>query len=174
MSVGLLLSRLGFIIGTLCGIYNICNVIKFLGKNYMKGIRSLYALFFLVITYLSLVLLNDKNSYFIIKYPRFVILGFGLIFAKLMSLMQLSHIMEVEYKPLYFTNVFPLLTILIHSILYSLGINIISIDYIIPVFFIWNLISWLHFIYYCSEEMCEILNINRLTIGKRHKDKKLK
>ena len=49
----------------------------------------------------------------------------------------------------------------------------ISIDNLILFFLIFNFISWLHFAYFCSEELCIILNIKRFSLGKRNENEKL-
>ena len=33
---------------------------------------------------------------------------------------------------------------------------------------VWNFLSWLHYVYFCSEEICEVLNINRFLPGKKY------
>ena len=70
----------------------------------------------------------------------------------------------------------PLLTILIHSVVfYFTGKSfIIDIDTIICGALIWNFLSWLHFVYFCSDEICEILNINRFKLGPRYPPNKEK
>ena len=65
---------------------------------------------------------------------------------------------------------FKMILFLIYSIaFYFTGFNLlVSIDTLILAIFIWNFLSWIHYVYFCSEEICEILNINRFVLGKRY------
>ena len=120
---------------------------------------------------LSIVFLND--SIIAKEYPKFLVLTYGFQFAKILGILQLSHILSSPYKA--FTPVFliPLFSLLIHSIIYYFfNTNLlVSIDALIIAAFIWNLLSWMHFVYFCSDEICEILNINRFVLGKRYLSK---
>jgi len=97
-------------------------------------------------------------------------LAYGLEFAKIMGILQLSHIMNDNFNPYRIYFIIPVLLNSIHTLIYLfLGFEFLcSIDYIIVFTLIWNFLSWAHFVYFCSEEMCEILNIKRFSIGKRY------
>lgn len=126
----------------------------------------IYILFF--ITLLCTVFLTE--SVIVRDYPKLLILAFGFQFAKLMGILQLSHILGSPYRVYKPVFLIPLLALLIHSIFfYMTGYNLlVSIDALIIATLIWNIISWAHYVYFCSEEICEILNINRFILGKRH------
>ena len=146
--------------------FGVLNTIKKDKIKYALKDTLIYVLF--SITLLCVCYLTD--SVIVERYPKIIILTFGFQFAKMMGILQLSHILGSPYK--IFTPVFliPLFTLLIYSIIYYLtGYSLlVSIDALIIATFIWNFISWAHFVYFCSEEICEILNINRFILGKRY------
>ena len=146
--------------------FGVLNTIKKDKIKYALKDTLIYVLF--SITLLCVCYLTD--SVIVERYPKIIILTFGFQFAKMMGILQLSHILGSPYK--IFTPVFliPLFTLLIYSIIYYLtGYSLlVSIDALIIATFIWNFISWAHFVYFCSEEICEILNINRFVLGKRY------
>lgn len=146
--------------------FGVLNTIKKDKIKYALKDTLIYVLF--SITLLCVCFLTD--SVIVERYPKIIILTFGFQFAKMMGILQLSHILGSPYK--IFTPVFliPLFTLLIYSIIYYLtGYSLlVSIDALIISTFIWNFISWAHFVYFCSEEICEILNINRFILGKRY------
>ncbi len=146
--------------------FGVLNTIKKDKIKYALKDTLIYVLF--SITLLCVCYLTD--SVIVERYPKIIILTFGFQFAKMMGILQLSHILGSPYK--IFTPVFliPLFTLLIYSIIYYLtGYSLlVSIDALIISTFIWNFISWAHFVYFCSEEICEILNINRFILGKRY------
>lgn len=146
--------------------FGVLNTIKKDKIKYALKDTLIYVLF--SITLLCVCFLTD--SVIVERYPKIIILTFGFQFAKMMGILQLSHILGSPYK--IFTPVFliPLFTLLIYSIIYYLtGYSLlVSIDALIIATFIWNFISWAHFVYFCSEEICEILNINRFILGKRY------
>ena len=155
--------------GLLFSIKSIFGVLKYIKKeNRFQAIKDtfIYILFF--ITLLSVICLNDSKI--VRDYPKIYILTFGFQFAKMMGILQLSHILGSPFK--VYTPIFliPLLTLLISSIaFYLIGHSfLVSIDTLILSTLIWNVTSWLHYVYFCSEEICEILNINRFILGKRY------
>ena len=155
--------------GLLFSIKSIFGVIKYIKKdNRFQAIKDtfIYILFF--ITLLSVICLTDSK---IIKdYPKILILTFGFQFARMMGILQLSHILGSPFK--VYTPIFliPLLALLIYSIVFYITGHsfLVSIDALIIATLIWNFTSWLHYVYFCSEEICEILNINRFILGKRY------
>ena len=87
--------------------------------------------------------------------------------------LQLAHILNSPYqvyKPIF---LIPLFAFIIHGIIYYFYKYevICSIDILIIFCFIWNFLSWAHFVYFCSEQICDILNINRFSLGKRDPNK---
>ena len=141
-------------------------------KSKSNKIGEIFKTSFVYILYtlslLSVVVLND--SIIVKEYPKLLIMTFGFQVAKIYGIMQVSQILKCPlnlYRPVF---LIPLLTLLIHSIFYYLFhfSLIVSIDTLIISALIWNILSWLHYVYFCSEEMCEILNINRFFPGKRY------
>ena len=86
----------------------------------------------------------------------------------MLGLLQLSHLTLTRFIPYSLVFVLPNLCYIIHSIIYFFNRNyrilFISIDDLIIIFSIVNFLSWSHFVYYCSEEMCKILNIHRFKL----------
>lgn len=161
----------GLIAGIFFGLMSIFKVCRFLGSRFMEGLKDCIIYVLLVASYLFVLLCSD--SVVVRKYPKILILTYGFCFARLMSYLQLSHLMSSKFQPYTFSFLFPILTNLIHTIIYMItGSSIIfSIDTLIYFFLVWNFGLWCHFVYYVSEEMCIILNINRFSLGKRIKEK---
>ena len=158
-----------FFAGSLFSIKSIFGVLKKVKRKKINdALRTIliYPLFALSI--LSVAFLN--NSIIVKEYPKFLILTFGFQFAKMMGILQLSHILGSPYKIYQPVFLIPLFALLIHSLIYyfynySL---LVSIDSLIISVFIWNFLSWAHFVYFCSDEICEIINIKRFSLGKRY------
>lgn len=128
------------------------------------------AFFYVIFASVFIIVPYFHDSIIIRKYPKFFILTFGLEFAKLMSTLQLSHVKLCPfpcYSPVF---LIPIMVTIVHTIIYHYtGVHFpFSIDKVIQGCFVWNLLSWVHFVYYVSDEICEICNINRLTVGKRY------
>ena len=159
----------GVFAGIFFGIVSIVKVCSRIEKNKIKNaiFDTLWYILFLG-SYLFVVC--KSNSIIVENYPKLLIWAYGLEFAKIMGILQLSHIMNAKFNPYKSYFVIPVLINFIHTLIYYLsGVEILcSIDYLIIFVFIWNLISWAHFVYFCSEEMCEILNIKRFSLGKRY------
>ena len=102
------------------------------------------------------------------NYPQLLLVSFGFQFAKMLGLLQLSHLMGIRYNPYNLVFILPNLCYIIHSIFYYFSKNqrilFFTIDDLIMIFSIVNFLSWLHFVYFCSEEMCKILGIYRFKI----------
>lgn len=134
----------------------------------LEALKNSLIYFLFLGSLMSVITLND--SLIVKEYPKFLILTYGFEFAKMMGVLQVSHILNSPFK--VYTPVFliPLFSLLIHSLVfYFIGVTlIVNIDTLICSAFVWNLISWAHFVYFCSEEICEILNINRFVLGKRY------
>ena len=102
------------------------------------------------------------------NYPQLLLVSFGFQFAKMLGLLQLSHLMGIRYNPYNLVFILPNLCYIIHSIFYYFSKNqrilYFTIDDLIIIFSIVNFLSWLHFVYFCSDEMCKILGIYRFKI----------
>ena len=134
----------------------------------MDALKNSMIYFLFIGSLMSVITLND--SIIVREYPKFLIITYGFEFAKMMGVLQVSHILSSPFKVYRHVFLVPLLSILIHSLFYYFtGITLfLSVDKIICASFVWNIISWAHFVYFCSEEICEILNINRFVLGKRY------
>ena len=165
----------GFLAGIFFGIVSIVKVCMRIEKSKIpKAIFDTLWFFFYLGSYLLIIF--KSNSIIVKEYPKILILGYGFEFAKIMGILQLSHIMNDNFNPYRIYFIIPVLLNSIHTLIYLfLGFEILcSIDYIIVFTLIWNFLSWAHFVYFCSEEMCEILNIKRFSIGKRYPELKEK
>lgn len=161
---------LGLLAGLFFGLMSIYKVCRFLGSRFMEGLKDCIIYVLLVASYLFVLLCSD--SVVVRKYPKLLILTYGFLFARLMSYLQLSHLMSAKFQPYTSSFLFPILTNLIHTIIYMITGSsfIFSIDTLIYFFLVWNFVLWCHFVYYVSEEMCNILNIHRFSLGKRRKE----
>ena len=158
--------------GFLFSLKSFIGVLINMKKNKRKdAINNTLIYFLFAISLLSVVFLND--SIIAREYPKFLILTYGFQFAKILGILQLSHILNSPYNAFRPVFLIPLFSLLLHSIVYYIfNINLlVTIDALIIAAFIWNLLSWMHFVYFCSDEICEILNINRFILGKRYLSK---
>ena len=108
------------------------------------------------------------------NYPQILIVSFGFQFAKMLGLLQLAHLTGTRFIPYNLVFVLPNLCYIIHSIIYYFNkqyrVLLLSIDDLIIIFTVVNFLSWLHFVYFCSEEMCKILNIYMFKLIKKEED----
>ena len=158
-----------FIGGSFFSIMSLIGVYRKVKKD--KKRDALKTSFIFVIFACSLISVSFLSNSIIVKeYPKFLILTFGFMFSKMLGLLQLSHILGSPYKIYQPVFMIPLLSLLIHSLIYYLFHYsiLVSIDSLIISVFIWNFLSWAHFIYFCSDQICEILNIKRFSLGKRY------
>ena len=171
-----LISFLACCAGIFFGILSILKIFKLQNnKKKMQGLIDIFPFIYFLLSFFAVVYFTD--SLYAIEYPQLLIVTFGFQFAKMLGLLQLSHLIKARYNPYNFTFVLPNLCFIIHSVLYyfmkEYKILFISIDNLILFFLIFNFISWLHFAYFCSEELCIILNIKRFSLGKRNENEKL-
>ena len=158
-----------FIGGSFFSIMSLIGVYRKVKKD--KKRDALKTSFIFVIFACSLISVSFLSNSIIVKeYPKFLILTFGFMFSKMLGLLQLSHILGSPYKIYQPVFMIPLLSLLIHSLIYYLFHYsiLVSIDSLIISVFIWNFLSWAHFVYFCSDQICEILNIKRFSLGKRY------
>lgn len=146
-------------------------ITKAKNHTFVDKFKTCFIYFFFIITLFSVITLTD--SIIVKDYPKLLLLTFGFQIAKIYGIIQVAQILKSPlhlYRP---TIVIPLFVLIIHSIIYYyLKISLfVSIDVLILVALVINFLSWLHYVYYCSEELCEILNINRFIPGKRYADR---
>jgi len=153
--------------GIFFGIISIFKVRQLESKE--KRINALIDIFpfiyFLAGFFCIIYLTDSKISE---NYPQLLLVSFGFQFAKMLGLLQLAHLMGIRYNPYNLVFVLPNLCYIIHSIFYYFSKNqrilYFTIDDLIIIFSIVNFLSWLHFVYFCSDEMCKILGIYRFKI----------
>ena len=161
--------------GIFFGVLSVIKVILYQNRDIViSALIDIFPFIFFLLTFASVVYLTD--SYFVSEYPQFVIVAFGFQFAKILGILQLAHLTKCRYNPYTFTFVIPNLTLIIHSIIYYTRnenkIFNLNVDNLIFIYFVLNFFIWLHFAYFCSEELCNILNINRFSLKKNIGEKK--
>ena len=162
----------GIIIGISGTLFSLKAFISVVYKlNWKKKISAIKDTF-IYLLFISCIfcVITMTDSVIVKEYPKFFILIFGFQFSKMMGILQLSHILLSQYKVMKPIFLIPLLSLTIYSnIYYFFGYKlIVSIDALLIATFIWNFLSWAHFVYFCSDEICEILNFNRFVLGKRY------
>ena len=170
------ISLISFCAGIFFGLISIYKVLKMENTtNKIEALIDIFPFIYFLLGFFSIVYLT--NSAIVIDYPQLLIVTFGLQFAKMLGLLQLSHLTKARYNPYNCSFILPNLCFIIHSIFYSLtgnfNIIFINIDNLIIFFLFFNFLSWFHFVYYCSEELCIILGIYRFSLIKRSEEVKL-
>ena len=164
------INGLAVFIGSMLHCFNcFYDIIKKVEKNKIIPIfKSTFFYFLYLLSILCVVGLSD--SIFVKEYPKLIIINFGIQAAKIFSVMQVSHVISSNldvYRPVF---LIPIFSLIIHCLVYYyFKITLfISIDKLIMINIVWNFLSWLHYVYFCSEEICEVLNINRFLPGKKN------
>ena len=170
-----LISFVSFCAGIFFGLLSLIKIINMENvTNKLESLIDIFPFIYFLLGFFSIVYLTDSEV--ATEYPQLLILTFGFQFAKMLGILQLSHLTGARYNPYTLSFILPNLCFIIHSIIYYFTkryrILFINIDNLILFFFIFNFISWLHFVYYCSEELCIILNINRFSLKKRSEELK--
>ena len=164
---------IGVFIGAI--IFSTKSIIEVFKKIKRKKVYDAFKTFFIFPLFsFSILCVSFLSDSIIVKeYPKILILTFGFQFAKMMGILQLSHILCSPYKIYQPVFLIPLLALIVHSLVsYFCHYNLlVSIDSLIISVFLWNFLSWAHFVYFCSEQICEILNIKRFSLGKRYSTK---
>ena len=174
--INTLISLLSCFAGIFFGLLSIFKIlISQESSKKLEAIIDIFPFIYFLLGFFSIVYLTD--SVIVNKYPQLLIVTFGFQFAKMLGLLQLSHLTKARFNPYSCTFILPNLCFLIHSISYyfikSYKILFISIDDLIWFFLLFNFLSWLHFVYFCSEELCVILGIHRFSLRKRNEESKL-
>jgi ethanolaminephosphotransferase len=162
--------------GILFGLVSIIKVL--LSKdveNKCTGLIDILPFIYFLSGFFAIVYLSDSKI--VENYPQLLFITFGFHFAKMLGLLQLSHLTKARYMPYSVIFLLPNLCFIIHSVIYyfvnEYRILFISIDDLIWFFMGLNFLSWLHFAYFCSEQLCIILGIYRFVLKKRDEEKKL-
>ena len=171
-----LISLFFFITGILFGLLSIIKVlISKETENKLLGILDILPFLYFLSGFFAVVYLTD--SIIVKDYPQLLIVTFGIQFAKMLGILQLSHLTKARFFIYNFTFIMPNACFIIHSILYyfikEYRILFISIDDLIWFFLVFNFLCWLHFAYFCSEQLCIILGIYRFSIKKREEENKI-
>ena len=151
-----LISFVSFCAGLFFGLLSLIKIINMENlTNKLESLIDIFPFIYFLLGFFSIVYLTDSEV--ATGYPQLLILTFGFQFAKMLGILQLSHLTGARYNPYTLSFILPNLCFIIHSIIYYFTkryrILFINIDNLILFFFIFNFISWLHFIYYCFEEL---------------------
>ena len=156
--------------GIFFGIISLLKIRQLESKS--KKINALIDVFPFIIflsSFFCIIYLTDSKI--TENYPQLLIVSFGFQFAKMLGLLQLAHLTGTRFNPYTLVFILPNICYIIHSVIYffnrSYKILCFSIDDLIIIFSIVNFLSWLHYVYFCSEEMCKILGIYRFKL--KHK-----
>ena len=156
--------------GIFFGIVSILKIRQLESKS--KKINALIDVFpfiYFLSSFFCIIFLTDSKI--TENYPQLLIVSFGFQFAKMLGLLQLAHLTGTRFNPYTLVFILPNICYIIHSVIYyfkkSYRILFVSIDDLIIIFSIVNFLSWFHFVYFCSEEMCKILGIYRFKL--KHK-----
>ena len=163
----ILICSMGFCAGIFFGLISILKVRKLENRNKkLNALIDIFPFIYFLLGFFSIIYLTDSKINE--NYPQLLIVSFGLQFAKMMGLLQLAHLTGTRYIPYNLGFILPNLCYIIHSLIYSVTNNYkilyLSIDDLIIIFSIFNFLSWAHFVYFCSDEMCKILGISRFKI----------
>ena len=153
--------------GIFFGIVSILKIRQLESKS--KKINALIDVFpfiYFLSSFFCIIFLTDSKI--TENYPQLLIVSFGFQFAKMLGLLQLAHLTGTRFNPYTLVFILPNICYIIHSVIYyfkkSYRILFVSIDDLIIIFSIVNSLSWFHFVYFCSEEMCKILGIYRFKL----------
>ena len=131
-------------------------------------LKNCFFFIFFSLSLISVIFLND--SIIVKEYPKLFLMIYGIEIAKVYGIIQVSQLIGSPLRIYRKVFVIPLLVLLIHSCVFYLikPFAIVSVDVLLIFFLFWNFLSWLHYVYFCSEECCDILNIKRFSLGKRY------
>lgn len=163
---------IGFFAGQIFGYFSLINVLIKCKDRWIQALRDCLIYVLLMGSYLIMILWAD--SVLIKEYPKVIILTFGFPFAKLMGHLQLSHLQNSQFKPYRKSFMTSFFFCIIHTLAYKFfHITLIAkIDYFIIIFLIFHFIVWFHWVYFASDELCDVLNIKRFSLGPRYPDNK--
>ena len=141
----------------------------------INALKDIFPFIYFLSGFFAIIYLTDSK--FSQNYPQLLLVSFGFQFAKMLGLLQLAHLTGTKFNPYNLVFILPNLFYIIHSVIYfftnSYKILFLSIDDLIIIFSFVNFFSWVHYVYFCSEEMCQILNIYRFKLKKREENMQL-
>jgi ethanolaminephosphotransferase len=159
-----------FIAGIGFGLNSLINVVR----NYKDKediIQNLFIFIYLVVSLILVVLLSDSK---IVKYyPKILIVLYGFAFAKLVGHLQLAHLSDAKFMQYRKSLLLTFFVLALQSIAqYFFNVRVVDTDYLIIGFLVLHIVVWIHFAYYLTEELSEILGIYRFTVERRVKNTK--
>jgi len=155
-----------FISGLCYGLYSLINVRKNFKDVKDDTISSLVIFVLMMFSLFAVIFFSESTL--IKTHPKLLVILFGFAFAKLVGHLQLAHLADAKFMQYRKSLVITFCFLASLSILnYFWKIKIADIDTVIISLLIMHIIVWIHFAYYLTEELCEILGINRFNIKKR-------
>ena len=173
ISLNSIVCFIGMCIGIFfCGlsIYNVLTKPK--NEKKIKNFFHLIIYGLLIISF-GFVIKIKKESKIVSRYPKVIILLFGFQFSNIMGLMYLSIIMNKQFQPYTintFVPTFCLISFIVLHNFFKYEFNFTNEDGILIFFLFFNFVAWGHFMYYCFTQMCEILNVNILTVSRKEQN----
>ena len=133
-----IISFLACCAGIFFGLLSIFKIFELENSTKMiEGLIDVFPFIFFLLSFFSIVFLT--NSIYVNEYPQLLIVTFGFQFAKILGLLQLSHLINARYNPYSITFVLPNLCFISYSIIYyftkSYKILFVNIDNLIIFFF---------------------------------------
>jgi ethanolaminephosphotransferase len=157
-----------FITGMFFALLSLMNVILKYKEKRRDVFLNLIIFLFLVLS--LVIVVNYADSIIVEKYPKIIIILYGFAFSKLVGHLQLAHICDSEFMQYRKSLLISFAWLSIVALLkHFYAIDVVNIDNLIIILLILNIIVWVHFAYYVTEELCDLLGINRFTLKKRNK-----
>ena len=142
-------------------------------KNYKSKTKRnpLYnlSMYILMISAMIILIIFSKEESIILKnHPKIICILYGFGFAKLTSLLQFAHVCDSPFFQFQKTLLICFLSLIaVPLIKCYLNFQIIHIDYLIITCLVLNIVVWIHYAYFLTEELCEVLGIYRFSVEKR-------
>ena len=105
-----------FCSGIFFGLISIFKVIFSDYENKVNALIDIFPFIYFLLGFFPIVYLTDSKI--VEEYPQLLIVTFGFYFAKMLGLLQLSHLTKQRYNPYNITFILPNLCFIIHSIIY--------------------------------------------------------
>jgi ethanolaminephosphotransferase len=161
------LSGIGF------GLWSLINVLINFKHRINDAIQNLSLFVLLITSFWIVVLFSD--SLIVIRHPKVLIALYGFAFAKLVGHLQLAHLAEARFmqyrKSLLSCFVLLAFFTIVNKYSYK---PVFDMDRWIVIFLVMQIVVWLHFAFYLTEELCEVLGIYRFSVKKRPTENKTK
>lgn len=155
-----------FFISCCFALYSLVNVLYNYRHKNKDAVRNLSLFGFLLVSLIFVI--KYSESKIIEQHPKVLILLYGFAFAKLVGHLQLAHLADAKFMQYRKSMLASFGVLGVTAIINKLfNYKIFNIDFLIVAFLIMHIAVWCHFAYYLTEELCEVLGINRFNVDKR-------